>query len=240
MSDQEEKRPLWERQPWDTDGSFSKFQIYYLSQLPPRSLDEAYRQYLRTRHKDAPETQLIEILKRRPDGAWVDWFYGRNTKHQPLPGAVGWQARARAYDDHIWAERREWHKRKSWEIVEAGFEKVTAMLAHPIVRQRITQKDENGRPVTYIIEPTNWRGRDAATLFSVFDKSARLDLGEPTDRTAVSGAADYTQLTEDQLNDAIARLMAQSGTAATRELTSPSFGEGEPSENYHEGEFEEG
>ena len=233
MSDEE--RPLWERQEWDTEASYERFIKYYLSQDPPRNLTQAYRDYcVQEREMSVDETQSLV----RADGTWNRWASGRDTNGGRYPT---WAERAQAYDDHIWNSRREWLKRERWEIAEKGLEQVRAMLDYPIVRQR-RQEVENGRPVTYIIEPAKWTKKDAATLFQTFDKSTRLDTGEVTDRTAVTGpgAVDYSTYSDDRINDEINRFLARHGTAGKGDLTSPSFREGEAAEGDHESQPESG
>ena len=217
-----ESRALWERQEWDTEASFTRFQAYYLSQIPPRNLTQAYREYLMAEcQMDAQQVQSVT----QAGGTWNRWYYGQDTNGGRFPT---WAERAAAYDDHVWAERREWLKRERWELAERGLQQVRDMLDYPLVTQR-REEDENGRIVAYITEPAKWTKKDAATLYQTFDKSTRLDTGEVTDRTAVTGpgAVDYSTYSDDRINDEINRFLARHGTAGARNLVSPTFREGE-------------
>ncbi len=105
------ERPLWERQPWDTPASFDRFQRYYLSQSPPRSLDEAYRRYRAER--PGPQTGCKPATIGRAPGSWRRWARGQDGQRQPIPGAATWEARALAWDDHQAAlERQRWETRR--------------------------------------------------------------------------------------------------------------------------------
>lgn len=226
-----EQRPLWERQPWDTETSFSRFQKYYLVQAPPRSLAEAYRLYLQ-------ETSKKPARNQQANGTWNRWYYGQDSTGNPIPGAVGWRDRAAAYDDRIWAERREWHKQQTWELTELAFKRAKDMMTHPLVRQIVKDVDKDGRPITYIIEPARWTQKDAATLTQTFDKIARLDLGQPTERTAVHGGQDYSHYSDERIKDEIHRLDARAKSRRNGNLTSPSFRERAEGHGGHENEPE--
>lgn len=114
------ERPLWERQPWDTPTSFDRFQRYYLSQSPPRSLDEAYRRY----RAEGPGLQTGDnpVAPRRAPGSWQRWARGQDGKGRPIPGAATWEARAVAWDDHqAELERQRWETRRR-EVREADYQ----------------------------------------------------------------------------------------------------------------------
>jgi len=110
-------RPLWERQPWDTDASFAKFHAYYLAQDAPRSLNEAYRRY---RLQQGSRRVASDGPIYAP-GSWQQWYRGQNTKGEVKPGAVGWDERARAWDNHqAQLDRERWEARRK-RIREADF-----------------------------------------------------------------------------------------------------------------------
>lgn len=93
-------RQPWERQEYETDVSFDRFQRFYLSQMPPRSVDEAYRLWwaekYQKRIEDVPNTK-------RKTRAWQEWAW---PKDHP-----SWPQRAQAFDDHLAALRvAEWER----------------------------------------------------------------------------------------------------------------------------------
>lgn len=87
--------PLWERQPWDTPTSYARFREFYLYQKPPRSLNSAYQAY---RAKKTGAQGVAKGLV--ANGTWQNWYRGNDSSGQPIPGAVGWQRRAHAWDDY--------------------------------------------------------------------------------------------------------------------------------------------
>jgi len=102
----EEERPFWERQPWDTQASFERFHRFYLAQESPRSLNEAYRRY-------RSETGQKPARGIEAPGSWRQWFRGQNSGGKRIPGALTWEERADAYDDHVAErERRRWESRR--------------------------------------------------------------------------------------------------------------------------------
>jgi len=91
---------LWERQPWDTSASWDRFVTYYLAQAAPRSVDEAYRRY--RLQKDG-----IPVTSKRAPGVWRTWSRGQDSQGNPIPGAVSWDARAKAYDEYLAKKERD-------------------------------------------------------------------------------------------------------------------------------------
>jgi len=101
---------LWERQPWDTPAMFRAFHEFYLPQRPPRSVDAAYRVWLRWKRPHlSPET----VARKRATGAWKDWSQGHKTDGTPIPDSVPWTKRVQAFDDHLAAlDRQKWEDRR--------------------------------------------------------------------------------------------------------------------------------
>ena len=143
------KVKLWERQPWDTQGSFTNFHTYYLSQVGARSLDKAFRE-CRLQTGDKPSTQ------KRASKAWRNWYQGKNYSGKEIAGAVGWARRAKAFDDFCaknninqWIARREKVRQDDWILGEEMRELATAILAAGpgfLKRRKRTVKGKDGKP----------------------------------------------------------------------------------------------
>lgn len=233
MADEQDPKPLWERQPWDTKESFVAFKIY-LMQKPPRYLLRAYKLY-REEKEGLSKAEVKKIIN-VPD-CWDRWAKGLNGRNQPIPGAATWEDRGHAYDDQVlWPARMKDWANRSWQLVEAMADKSAAMLEYPITETTVKEVDENGRPVVYIITPNKrWNYRTAAALANQSDKQARLNLGKPTSHTAVSQGPDYSELSHEELQDAIRNKLSQLGSIRDVGLISPSFGGGETNQAEDEG-----
>ena len=154
------KRELWERQKWDTRYSFTYFHTYYLSLVPPRSLDKAYRIY-RLQKGDKPTTQI------RATKAWRNWYQAKDYGGNEIEGAVGWLKRAEAFDKYCeehnidqWIERREKVRQEDWLLGEDLRGIATAILEEgpsfliqkrKFVRGKKAKGDDPGRPDRVII-----------------------------------------------------------------------------------------
>ena len=75
--------PPWQRQPWESATSFSRFTEFYLLQQPPRLLAEAYLLYRCTAGSLQDQKKRI----RRAPGVWQNWAYARNYDGVAIPGA---------------------------------------------------------------------------------------------------------------------------------------------------------
>lgn len=94
-------RNLWERQEYETDTAFHRFHKYYLAQDPPRSVEEAYRQWRNKTH-----AQRTSSAQKKADGTWKRWAW------PDVDGAKSWAERAAAWDDHLASLRQaEWEER---------------------------------------------------------------------------------------------------------------------------------
>lgn len=209
-SDEQEKRPLWERQPWDTDASYTRFHEFFLSQSPPRNQLEAYRRYKRQAGASEEELKAISKLS----GLWQRWVQGQDTIGTPIPGAVGWEARAAAYDED---RRREW--RESW---------------HEKERQIVEVAFQQGLQIA-LDQDIKASKKDAVALLALAAKLGRLNMGLPTERSAVTTGPDYSELDDEQINDAIKHQQSTLAPFEKGDLAGPSFGKESASEGAAEG-----
>lgn len=127
-----------------------------------------------------------------------------------------WVRRAKEYDAHLDSleqkarEKALTKKAEDWatkelEMAALLYDKAKSMLAFPLARQ----KSKDGLT---IVEPADWRMRDAASIAEAGVKMERLARGESTDRITVSIAArealqsilSETGLSEDQARQIVA------------------------------------
>lgn len=116
---------LWERQPWETPTSYSRFVEYYLPQEQRRSLDKAYR-----RHRAHTSGKPVAKNLRAP-GYWTTWSRGRDYKGDDIKGASTWEERADAWDNkqvnshiHKIEDDREQQRVDMQRFASAAFGKV--------------------------------------------------------------------------------------------------------------------
>ncbi len=87
----------------------------------------------------------------------------------------------------------------------AMLEKVRQMLAFPLVRQIVEQRDDDGRPTHIIIEPARWTFGTAARLAKIGVELGRLATGLPTkNEQSVHFKIDPAKLSDQQLERIIA------------------------------------
>lgn len=103
---------LWERQEYDTDVSFDRFQRYYLAQEPSRSVNEAWRRWYAEKHQIGAD----QVPKRPANGNWKQWAWPKD--------GLSWPERAKAFDDHL-AQLRI----AKWEARHMPESEVLALLA---------------------------------------------------------------------------------------------------------------
>lgn len=122
-----------------------------------------------------------------------------------------WVERVKAYDAHMdeieqrGREKALTKKAEDWatrELEMAGllYDKAKAMLAFPLART----KSRDGQT---IVEPADWRMRDAASIAEAGVKMERLARGEATDRVSIVAANEAFQaiLTETGIDEDKAR-----------------------------------
>lgn len=149
-----------------------------------------------------------------------------------------WQARVARFDelererDRVkWEKRRDAYRERIHELATGkGLERIEEMLDYPLTRQVVTQRDEDGRPTVVEIKPVRWSIHSAATLFTALNNAARLTLGEATERveseTTVVSANPYSNLSNEDLDDAIAQLESRAHASREGALRAPAFREG--------------
>ena len=129
----------------------------------------------------------------------------------------GWVERIAAYEAHMQEieqkarEKALTKKAEDWatkelEMAALLYDKAKAMLAFPLARQRT----KDGQT---IVEPADWRLRDAASIAEAGVKMERLARGEATDRVSVTVAAKdalKTILTETGISEEQARAIVAS------------------------------
>jgi hypothetical protein len=102
-----------------------------------------------------------------------------------LSSKWSWVERARAWDNHLQAERdrataaaaaaeaRKWEQRKqaareaNYTIAERLMERAQALLELPTVQQRSTKTDADGRTTVTVWEPAKWTQRDLPTIAKI-------------------------------------------------------------------------
>lgn len=174
----------WDRQPWDTDKSYTYFRDYYLSLDPKdRSVPEAYRRYRASRGYAKVDVVL--------PGSWVNWSRGANTQGKKPKGTVyehakSWQERSAAFDQSkwqaeqdLWMERRKRIVEQEWDLADRLIKRAEDMLK---ARLFTTTTDDNGR--TVIIQPTRWDesdiGRTMDLAFKLQRRAAGMEQGKLT------------------------------------------------------------
>lgn len=145
------------------------------------------------------------------------------------------------------ALRRQTAEREAWvarmrDLTSKAAERIDIMLSFPLSR-KVTRTSENGRTVVNTIEPADWNYSSLARLLAVVDKSGRLARGLFTDETrqeltgrdggpvALRHSSDFSGMSDDELDDALTRLLAQMGTQPEGTAAGSAAGEGEAAEN---------
>ena len=85
---------IWKRQDWDTDAGYGYFATYYLPMATPRSVDGAFRNYLKT------EKGYKDTTGHTATTAWRRWSRAEDKRGHKIAGALPWWERAQAFDDH--------------------------------------------------------------------------------------------------------------------------------------------
>ncbi len=167
----------WQKQPWESATSFSRFTEFYLLQQPPRSLAEAYRRF---RIKSGLDPAQAKGIKYAP-AAWKNWAYARDTYGRPIPNALTWAERAANFDIHlaekqlaeeerVWAGRRAALREAEWTAGEALLERARRMMQALLFRKvsEETTTEDGKTFITHITyAPANWSERDIASAFKI-------------------------------------------------------------------------
>ena len=199
----------WTRRPGETSTAYAAF-CTYRDLGPTRSLDAAYCL-----------AQGYQKGSKRVSGFWKRWYRGHE-----------WRSRAEAYDAYLDEEKRraeaqKWRQRgedlveEQYKLAVAMLEKARQMLAFPLVRQTVEQRDEDGRPVRVIIEPARWTFGTAARLAQVAVELGRLATGLPTrNEQSVHFEIDPAKLSDEQLEHIIAGEHPAAVVATPQEVAS--------------------
>lgn len=185
----------WELQVWDSALSYKRFAEFYLTQEPPRSVVEAYRLY---RLKLGSAQDQVERIRSVP-GTWNNWAYGRDSKGVPIPGALTWAQRGRAFDieqaqkmmrdeEALWAKRRQELRHVEWEIGTALLARGKRMLSGLLFRkvtEETTSKDGKTIIQQTIYEPTGWGEREAMATLKAASELLRRGAGEPPNNAVI-------------------------------------------------------
>lgn len=152
---------IWERQEFDTEASFNAFHKYYLSQEPPRSVDEAYRRWYANRHGAGTEQGRIA------PGIWRGWAWPKDNP--------SWGNRAQAFDDHLAALQRA-----KWEAEHMNEAEVLARLAQQArgslgdFKGVMTLDDLEGHPFAHLVKRV--RVRTSETKDGKINYSFNIEL----------------------------------------------------------------
>lgn len=197
-------RPLWERQPWDTNASYQAFKEYYLPAEEPGRLINAYRQYRREKGAKRASENV--------PGNWSRWSRGCHpTTGERLPGAVTWAERAAAFDAHVaeqelkqLAAEKARNKKQRLRVLEGALAQLTLVWSQLDFRPKL---DANGR----VSQPELPPFRDAIGALRVvmgelrteYDDIPALKVAGPDGRPLPAGGHDYTDLSDEELLDRI-------------------------------------
>jgi hypothetical protein len=216
--------PLWERQPWDTAGSWLGFTLY-LAQQPPRSIDAAYRAYRKQRGGDAVASDL------RAAGYFRRWAQGRKLGGEYLPGAVPWELRAQAWDDHLaeldrreearqWLERRRQLREDEWALGTQLVDRARKMLQFPLT---VVEASEDGK--TTVVMPARWASSDIPRTIEAASKLRRLAAAMATEQVAVTDWREEARAQGIEDPDALLQRVVQELVAA--QLNNTEDGDGD-------------
>lgn len=225
-------RSLWERQPWDTNASYTAFKDFYLPAEEPGRLIKAYRSY--RRQKGAKQAS------KKVPGSWSAWSRGRHpTSGEPIPGAVTWAERAAAFDAHVAQEElkqlaaaKARNKQQRMRVLEGALAQLTLVWSQLDFRPKV---GPDGR----LVIPELPSFRDAANATKTILTELRNEYDDiPAQQVEVSGpngrslpigltaANPFGDLNDDELNDRIRQLESR----GTRDLPGPPHRTGAPGE----------
>lgn len=183
-----------ERQPGESARAFEGFKCYR-DLGPGRSVDRAYELYAGRRLGGKRAPGRFQLWSRQ------HYWRGRAEAYDAWLEMIGREAvedheRGRAQD---LAARRQRLREKNLEAEEAAADQLARVLdvieATPLIRQRATRRDEDGRDIEVTIEPVLAASFDlvAARLHKIATRSEPTKIA-PTDP---SGEHEYGQSAED-------------------------------------------
>ncbi len=220
----DETRP-WERQPGEGDAPFHYFHHYYLSQSPPRSVKEGYKQW----HRDTHGIEAQEVASAGSNdieyAGWRKWATGwidqsGNAGWYRPEGALTWTERARAHDDYMaaldramWMKRRQEVRERDWREGDTLRTVAMAVLEQAgnfVKRKEMRIPGTNGQPDQVIITVA----LDAATAGQL------MKLGRDTQRLATDLSTENTKTQQVGLSADLFAQIAESiqGQAETEAL----------------------
>ena len=179
-----ERKP-WERQPGEGNLWYDRFTQYRLKGSS-RSLGAVYDDW--RAEKGRKRTGKPATSWRRN---WKKWR---------------WEERAAAWDEHLrqedeakWLQRREERRERRWELGDKLEKKGEQMLMFPLARtERETHEGPDGKTIIYnVVNPVDWRLRDAPTLLKTANELFQQALGEAQHNRILN--IDVKQLTIEQL-----------------------------------------
>jgi hypothetical protein len=188
----DESVKIWERQDGETEKSYAYFRSY-IEVRATRSYNA-----LATKLGITPAT----IRNLSSQNSWPGRAREYDREMRAIQDAANAAALSRESEAIATARirREETHDEDVWELRSQLVEKARAMLATPIHKQ---QRIETAEGVVIVMEPTDkWKIRDACAFIETADKLARLVLGKPTDRCAITidDGFDVRSLTDEQLD----------------------------------------
>lgn len=212
MHSNDNGRSLWERQPWDTNASYTAFKDFYLPAEEPGRLINAYRTHRR-------QTGTKQVPNRVP-GNWSAWSRGRHpTTGEPIPGAVTWAERAAAFDAHVAQEElkqlaaaKARNKQQRMRVLEGALAQLTLVWSQLDYRPKLTPDGRLATP-----ELPSFRDATAATktilteLRNEYDDvpAQQVEVSGPNGRSLPIGFTPTNQfmdLNDDELLDRIREL----------------------------------
>lgn len=193
------------RQPWEIldgegDAAFEAFTIY--SRLIP------------SERSAAKACELYWANERRAESGRKTTS-SRSTQFSEWCAKFSWVDRARALDNHrALVEQEAWDNemrrltkgfvKKQSKALDLFLDRLTEFLSYPMSERVVSNPIEVGGQIVYqtvTIKPIETTASGLASLGSYLDKVVRLDNGDVTDRTEVTGT-----LTVDKVNDIRERL----------------------------------
>jgi len=170
----ESEAKVWERQRRESPRAYAAF-VVYRDLGPGRSLSEAARSLKRSK------TLLAEWSRTHNWVARADEFDAAMDRRANAAA----QKRVEA-DERRWTGVRKQHRDRMLLAAQTLLSRADEMAGWPIAVQQITEKDEDGRPVTVNLVPQKWTFRDMAAFYETADRPVRLAADTSTSNAAIS------------------------------------------------------